>query len=189
MFALSVKSLRFYCSLAIALSSLFFNNSSSEIIVPPIILLSINHPNKALGLLYNSALPPSIFYAESSLSSLIQNKDKKSSDYLITGAIFTNCNNLETICGQVFAQISPGRLYLYNQSSHRIKVSFRGKIANQEIRANKNTKVNFRKNQQPTILPWKAGFKIIGDIDESTITAENSSGKYTGIFNIRVFLI
>jgi hypothetical protein len=173
--------------------TLFLSSSQraqAQIVIEPTILLSINGAMPG-GQYYNGALGPSKFSDEATIAAMTQGYGSPSQNYIINGAIYTNCNREVTSssCGNftINATVSPTRIIFQNGLS-QIAVDLYGQIGGEPISSSPRPITNFQRTNNISTLPWQASITIIGDVDESTISLSDDAGTYVGNFTIEAII-
>ncbi|MDX1920631.1 MAG: hypothetical protein SFU25_07870 [Candidatus Caenarcaniphilales bacterium] len=159
--------------------------SKADIISVPIVIVIGVNGESAGGSNYNLALGPSRLSVQTrpNTSHLGSNP---SNDYLINGAVYTNCPSL--ICtgsNGIMVEVQPLRVIMQNGSSE-IAVNLRGTIGNKSITSGLQSADLLNLGILST-LPWQSNVQVIGDIDESTVSIEDRPGGYFGSFTIKAY--
>ncbi len=166
---------------------------AAEIFVPPVVALAINAPTGG-GLFFNANLGKSDFTHELNVEDLVLHRARASSDYLINGAIYSNCD-FRRRCGglatRMKVEIFPTRVELQN-GLNRVYVDLRGIVGSKSIGGSRMEISDpvLRRSGQVAGLPWQADLQLVGDIDESQLDLRRTApGAYTGAFNVTVSIL
>ncbi|MDX1921393.1 MAG: hypothetical protein SFU25_11755 [Candidatus Caenarcaniphilales bacterium] len=159
--------------------------------MPPMVAVSING-STAGGTYYNSALGPSKFDYEMTLSDLVSfntpgRVNKTTPDYIINGAVYNNCNSSGRCVGssRVYVDVIPTKVSM-TYLTNKVDVNLTGQIGNRTLNSSgRATNITFASSLAILSLPWRANVIINGFIDPATPN-NLPPASYTGVFTVQI---
>ncbi len=160
--------------------------ANAAIIVPPIIAVSVNGATSG-GTFYNSQLGPSKFDYTATLNDIAGTSSSGTHDYLINGAVYTNCgaNGNCNGNGSVAVEVIPFKLTLLNGTDN-VSMNITGQVGNKVLSSGKATDFKFKRTNTIPAAPWQADLQLFGDLDQTTISTRTKPGDYSGVFTIQM---